>query len=109
MIAQAIDDANFNKQANGTLRISCCLCTCNLCLLLFSGIENAEFVCGKAEDALIPILMRELPLSNENSKSAVAIVDPPRAGLRKYLPRFFHYSSVYVLRVMFVSTDPKVI
>ena len=46
--------------------------------LNISGIENIEFICGKAEDKL-PTLVDNLSTISE----VVAIVDPPRAGLRK--------------------------
>ena len=42
-------------------------------------IENVEFICGKAEDALPDILDRRL----KGAESLVAVVDPPRAGLHK--------------------------
>ena len=47
---------------------------CNICI---AGIENAEFHCGKAEDVL-PGLIKRLWGSD-----VVAVVDPPRDGLRK--------------------------
>jgi len=43
-----------------------------------SGITNAEFICGKAEDVL-PSLMWRL-----SGQEAVVVVDPPRAGLRAF-------------------------
>lgn len=42
------------------------------------GIKNAEFYAGKAED-LLKDLMRTLP----QDKEIIAILDPPRAGVRK--------------------------
>lgn len=47
--------------------------------LYFKGVENAEFICGKAED-LMPSLMRQI-----EGQEVVAVVDPPRAGLREFL------------------------
>lgn len=44
-------------------------------------LTNVEFYCGKAED-LVP---HHINLSLQNS---VAIVDPPRAGLRKFNLKF---------------------
>ena len=44
--------------------------------LLSAGITNAEFRCGKAEDVL-PSVMHCL-----NNTDVVAVVDPPRSGLR---------------------------
>ncbi|XP_078680052.1 tRNA (uracil-5-)-methyltransferase homolog A-like [Branchiostoma floridae x Branchiostoma belcheri] len=52
---QAVEDAKVNANIN--------------------GIENAEFLCGKAED-ILPDLVRRL-----YSTELVAVVDPPRAGL----------------------------
>lgn len=46
-------------------------------ILFVLDITNVEFHCGKAEDVLPNILKR---FANEK---VVAIVDPPRAGLRK--------------------------
>jgi tRNA/tmRNA/rRNA uracil-C5-methylase (TrmA/RlmC/RlmD family) len=52
----AINDAKFNAQSN--------------------GISNIEFIQGKAEDVISNVL--------ENLDSElVAIIDPPRAGLRE--------------------------
>lgn len=45
-------------------------------LINIKDIENVEYHCGKAEDILPNILRR---FANER---VVAIVDPPRAGLR---------------------------
>ena len=47
-------------------------------MLPFSaGIENAEFHCSKAE-SFLPNFMRHL-----RGTECVAVVDPPRSGLRK--------------------------
>ena len=43
-------------------------------------ITNTEFICGKAEDVL-PSITDRLP----KKTNVVAVVDPPRAGLRKVL------------------------
>ena len=43
-----------------------------------NGIESAEYVCGKAEDAITKVLAG---LVNVPRDKIVAIVDPPRAGL----------------------------
>lgn len=40
------------------------------------GVTNIEFHCGKVEDLLMAVLFRL------DSKDVVAVVDPPRAGLR---------------------------
>lgn len=47
-----------------------------------NGITNCLFVAGKAEDELEP-LIKKIDSESENSK-IVAILDPPRAGLRKF-------------------------
>ena len=46
----------------------------------FAGITNAVFHCGKAEDILPGILPG---LVRQSADDIVAVVDPPRAGLRK--------------------------
>ena len=47
------------------------------CDVFFSDISNAEFYCGKAEEVLPKLIGR---FQNEK---VVAVVDPPRSGLRK--------------------------
>lgn len=49
-----------------------------------NGIENAKFFAGKAEE----IMYRREFQNPENADDIVAIVDPPRAGLRKQATRF---------------------
>jgi len=44
-----------------------------------NGIENAQFFAGKAEE----IMIRREFQNPDNVDDVVAIVDPPRAGLRK--------------------------
>ena len=59
MISNAIKDAKVNAKEN--------------------NITNCDFFVGKAEDILQPVI-------NRTSKTnIVAVVDPPRAGLRKNL------------------------
>ena len=43
-------------------------------------ISNVKFHCAKAED-----VMKDITKSVIGSSHVVAIVDPPRGGLRKYL------------------------
>lgn len=43
-------------------------------------LSNVEFHCGRAED-LVPGLVSRL-----SSQRLVAVLDPPRAGLREWLP-----------------------
>lgn len=57
MIEDAIKDAKENAVAN--------------------EIKNCEFFVGKAEDILSPIIQRT------TKPDIIAVVDPPRAGLRK--------------------------
>ncbi len=60
------------------------------------GIDNAVFYCGKAEDVL-PGLMKRLWGSD-----VVAIVDPPRDGLRKcksYVPSFQQHLNIYAINL----------
>lgn len=67
-VAQGIEDARHNAATN--------------------NIENCEFFCGRAEDVLGT-------LGDKISGSeVVAVVDPPRGGLRKYLyePLLYLYS-----------------
>lgn len=45
--------------------------------LYFPGVENSKFVCGAAEK----VLYNEI--KSLNKKNVIAVVDPPRAGLRK--------------------------
>ncbi|RXM94055.1 tRNA (uracil-5-)-methyltransferase-like A [Acipenser ruthenus] len=59
MCQEAVEDAKVNAQIN--------------------GLSNVEFRCGKAED-IFPTLINSVV-----SQSLVAIVDPPRAGLRFHM------------------------
>ncbi|PIK39048.1 hypothetical protein BSL78_24116, partial [Apostichopus japonicus] len=56
---QAVEDAKVNAKNN--------------------GIENATYICGKAEDRL-PSVMQDI----SDSEKVIGIIDPPRAGLREY-------------------------
>lgn len=60
IIPQAVEDAKYNAEKN--------------------KIENCTFVAGSAED-MITSLIRNAQI--DASDNIVAIVDPPRAGLRK--------------------------
>lgn len=44
-----------------------------------NNVTNCEFFVGKAEDILLPVIQRT------TKSNITAIVDPPRAGLRKLL------------------------
>lgn len=57
LLAQAVDDAKSNAEIN--------------------GIVNCDFFVGKAEDILCSVMNRAV------KEDVLAVVDPPRAGLRK--------------------------
>ena len=57
VLAQAVDDAKTNAEDN--------------------GITNCSFFAGKAEDILSSVINRAV------KDDILAVVDPPRAGLRK--------------------------
>ena len=42
-----------------------------------NGVTNCEFFAGKAEDILLPVIQRA------TKSNIIAVVDPPRAGIRK--------------------------
>lgn len=56
-----------------------------------NGITNCEFFVGKAEDILSPVIQRT------TKPNITAIVDPPRAGLRKLSLRHKIYSALSFL------------
>ena len=56
------------------------LCTYLLHIVFVLDISNVKFHCAKAED-----VMKDITKSVIGSSHVVAIVDPPRGGLRKYL------------------------
>ena len=58
---------------------SVCVCVC-VCVCV-SGMDGVEFVCGRAEDVLQRYLEEEGG-REEGTGEIIAIVDPPRAGLR---------------------------
>jgi tRNA (uracil-5-)-methyltransferase len=59
LLAQAVNDAKSNAENN--------------------GITNCNFFAGKAEDILSSVISRAV------KEDILAVVDPPRAGLRKSL------------------------
>lgn len=59
LIPEAVQDAKANAKLN--------------------AIDNCEFFTGKAEDILHSVLMRA------GGEDIIAVVDPPRAGLRELL------------------------
>lgn len=65
LIPSAVEDAKSNAERN--------------------GITNCVFVAGKAEDELPGLLKQiEADRNGDSKKKTVAIVDPPRAGLREW-------------------------
>lgn len=52
----------------------------NRAAVLSAELSNVEFHCGRAED-LVPTVVSRLA-----SQQLVAILDPPRAGLREWHP-----------------------
>lgn len=53
-----------------------------------NGVPNCEFLVGKAEDILMPVIQRT------TKPNIIAVVDPPRAGLRE-LAIHFLLSQIY--------------
>jgi len=83
IVPDAIKDAEFNAEAN--------------------GIKNCKFFTGNADD-FIKSMVREALYEQEVGKPVdlIAVVDPPRAGLRKLKKKlpFSDSASIY-----FLSTD----
>ena len=71
LLAQAVNDAKSNAENN--------------------GITNCNFFVGKAEDTLSSVISRAV------KEDILAVVDPPRAGLRK---NFILLESVKCLEVL---------
>lgn len=63
LIEKAVEDAKRNVDVN--------------------GVENCEFFAGRAEEILSSVMHRA------TNDDVIAVVDPPRAGLRKYLVLYF--------------------
>jgi tRNA (uracil-5-)-methyltransferase len=82
---EAISDAKYNARLN--------------------GISNAEFLEGRAEITL-PELMQKLKLENDNSREIIAIVDPPREGLHRYVIRAIRECPL-IDQLIYVSCNPK--
>lgn len=80
MIEDAIKDAKENVIAN--------------------KISNCEFFVGKAEDILSPVIRRT------TKPDIIAIVDPPRAGLRKINTIFFNLAR-FVLKTQTIYSRSK--
>ncbi|GLI67852.1 hypothetical protein VaNZ11_012143 [Volvox africanus] len=85
-VPSAIEDARVNAALN--------------------GITNAEFVAGKAEDALPGILSTHAgPDSPYGPGDVVAVADPPRAGLHRTVLRAL-LGCERIRRLVFVSCNP---
>lgn len=82
MVESAVEDARRNAQLN--------------------GIENAEFICGKAEDTIRDVIIAEKARGN----SLTAIVDPPRGGLHPSVLRTLSRTKE-IDRLVYVSCNPK--
>jgi tRNA (uracil-5-)-methyltransferase len=87
IIDSAIEDAKENARIN--------------------GFENTEFHCGKAEEILKDLLWKSFANEPEDQKSrAVAIVNPPRDGLKRQVIREIRKCPV-IDQVVYVSCNPK--
>jgi tRNA/tmRNA/rRNA uracil-C5-methylase (TrmA/RlmC/RlmD family) len=68
-----------------------------------NGIQNAEFVAGRAE-AVLPKLLEEH--CQPGGMQAVAIVDPPRPGLHKHVLSALR-ATASLRRLVYVSCNPQ--
>ena len=59
---------------------------------LLTGISNAEYHCGKAED----VIVKTTTMLDEEESQVIAILDPPRPGCRTYT-----FLSSYILKAQF--------
>jgi len=99
IIENAVEDAKANAQLNGELYFTgvnhdsltcfmvlfCFVSKGRICLkniFYIAGVTNAQFVCGKAEDIIVDVF-KNMPRKTK----IIGIMDPPRAGLRKYMYR----------------------
>ena len=79
---EAVEDAKFNADSNGTYELN----GTNLMVRTFNrsisspGISNVEYHCGKAED----VIVKTTTALDEEKSQVLAILDPPRAGCRTY-------------------------
>ncbi|XP_078589558.1 tRNA (uracil-5-)-methyltransferase homolog B-like isoform X2 [Branchiostoma floridae x Branchiostoma japonicum] len=81
VVSQAVEDANVNAVLN--------------------DVENAEFICGKAETVL-PCLVPEL----QNTPEVVAVVDPARKGLNPKVTGAIR-NCPSLNRLVYVSCKPR--
>uniref|UniRef100_T1IXD7 tRNA (uracil(54)-C(5))-methyltransferase n=1 Tax=Strigamia maritima TaxID=126957 RepID=T1IXD7_STRMM len=80
MVASAIEDAKANKELN--------------------NLDNVQYVCGKAEEVLFPIL------ASIEKENIVAIIDPPRAGIHNKVIRTLR-SCNKIKSLIYVSCNPR--
>lgn len=66
-----------------------------------NGIDNIEFISGKAEIE-VPLLLSRLA-SKYGLKNVVAVVDPPRAGLSRFPSLFLikDKSLIFILALLY--------
>lgn len=72
-----------------------------------NGIVNARYICGRAEDVLAGYVEgsgSDAQLADQISRSRIAILDPPRAGVREEL--LDAIAGTPVERIVYVSCDP---
>ena len=79
IVADAIDDAKGNARLN--------------------GIENAEFICGAAEDVVPSVINKD----SKSKRPDVVVVDPPRKGCDKTLLETI--ATMNPKRLVYVSCD----
>ena len=69
---------------------------------MLNGIVNIQFLCGRAEEEIVPLIMR---LREERRQTAdLVIVDPPRAGCRPELLEAILDAAPE--KIIYVSCDP---
>ncbi len=69
---------------------------------VLNGIVNIQFLCGRAEEEIVPLIMR---LREERRQTAdLVIVDPPRAGCRPELLEAILDAAPE--KIIYVSCDP---
>lgn len=80
IVPQAIEDAKKNAEVN--------------------AVTNCEFFCGEAEEIISSVLSRT------KHRNIVAIIDPPRAGLRRKAVLMLRRES-RLKKLVFISCNPK--
>lgn len=87
IVKEAVDDANANASR--------------------SGLKNAQFFAGKAEDILPRVLKTSTQeLKSDPQRKFVAIVDPPRAGLHSRVVKAIR-DSEFIDSLIYVSCNQK--